>query len=94
MVFLFKFGFGFVLLFCSMPRSSPLDGPFPSPDVFASLGFRPFGVKVHGFLHVDLRERFGFAQVPAEQLQSVTGQERRAESSRSARYNRLNQLVY
>jgi hypothetical protein len=93
MVLLLKFGFGFVLLFCSMPRSSPLDGPLPSPDVFASLGFRPFRVKVHGFLHVDLRERFGFAQVPTEQLESVTGQKRRAESGRSTRYNRVTQLV-
>jgi hypothetical protein len=93
MVLLLKFGFSFVLLFCSMPRSSPLDGSLPSPNVFASLGFRPFGVKVHGFLHVDLRERFGFTQVPAEQLESVTGQKRRAESGRSARYNRANQLV-
>jgi hypothetical protein len=93
MVLLLKFGFGFVLLFCSMPRSSPLDSPFPTPDVLASLSFRPFRVEVHGFLHVDLRKRFGFAQVPAEQLESVTGQKRRAERGRSARYNRANQLV-
>lgn len=93
MILLLKLGFGFVLIFGSMPRSSPFDGPFPSPDVLASLSFRPFRVEVHGFLHVDFGQRFGFAQVPAEQLQSVTGQERRAESGRSARYNRVNQLV-
>jgi hypothetical protein len=44
-------------------------------------------------LHVDFGQRFGFAQVPTEQLQSMTGQKRRAESSRSARCNRVNRLV-
>jgi hypothetical protein len=84
MVLLFKLGLGFILIFCRVPRSSPLDGPFPSSDVFQSLGFGPFGIKVHGFLHVDLRERLGFGQVPTEQLESVAGQERRTQSGRSA----------